>query len=1332
MRTLPKKKLQRIGLQLESLFGSANARLKNKAAAEKARAEREGGAGTGGPSSPGVEVRPLSKIRQKKIAGGAARQMQKLFRRRKARQMFEHLKHLRSNPHDIPVVNTRPFKLSKMSFETGRGERSRSRSRSRSRGSHAAFDGSTGSDSEQDDVGGTTAQPPRSNRPGLSNAGDSSTRNTELAAAQRRRHGLREFLLHKCVSGDVAHVCEELSLFSLSLANGAANCETPLEGEDNHFSYIDAELMRQIVAIASAGGHLPIVQLVVESLRFDPRTILEVGSKSTALLYAAENGHAGLVTYLANVQPPRPSQQPDVWKRAELGSERPVYAKAIDARLQPGNVGVVHERLPAPLYGGHGALHLAVQGSHVETVRALIDAKVRPDEVAFLPVRFLQDQGEYELVYTATSRAGSRSTSPSAVGSSTQKSSTQKLRRVGSKSLEVLPGHQGDCDRLSLMAVSPLSIACSNIVATQSAAQQKKAHEVFDLLLDAKASVHVCSLPTHLQNLNRTTAVASSSGGQGGESGDDPSRSASSVSSQGVESDDDAESQQEYGQRHQRSPSRQDNAELEGAVHVVNQSALYYAVKNFRVRLVRRLLEAGADADATVSFVENAGMYGSSVGKARSARNSPSNARSQQSASISSGSMDSSRTREDACRFPLTHFAAAAYNPNISSSAAAGSLEPGFPSMSDQVIATIDTLLRFSTLADQEKAEENKDGIVVQHVSKTEPSALDELTVATADLSPLTSPTNHKPPGQQFGQAGAEGIVAAMVDAEEEAHSVMHAETLRQRDNRRAAIRRRASKLVGERERSLLDIALEQGNFQLARWLCEDEQGLEPTKQSREICSDIHRKRLVDLRLPDYDAMLEACEENDVATVKACVRGGARPHYLDPSDGKTPLMAACSFGCEAVVDALLTLEPTEHRGPPMEVSVAHQARDGTTALLLAAYRGLTGIVQALLEFAVKHDQDKHEWQLLQQVLLTRLPNGSDALMAAIQARQSAVVEMLLAHGADANATKPGGISPVYIAAGAGQVDMLKLLLSPPPSRVSSFREQNAFGSSRTADVNVLTDRGSSALHVAAQGSHVETVELLLNAGADLNVKSNSGSTPLALAVFHCDPRLVELLLRQPGVVLDNQLSQGNTEAMMAAFCGDVDILTMLLDAGASATKINDEGSSVESILRVNHNLTVDEAREKAFKLRAAARGGEGDSQARGGGAYSDFDEAGREAFGMCDTSGDGLITVDELAVFMRLVIDPEEMRGEQFRTFVHNEFNRLDHDGGGDIDFAEFRSCFGRYYRPYKALRFGEYAKEAFLLCVEEQLKTERPGEPVRGSASCFWMYIRASCLSCD
>ena len=123
-------------------------------------------------------------------------------------------------------------------------------------------------------------------------------------------------------------------------------------------------------------------------------------------------------------------------------------------------------------------------------------------------------------------------------------------------------------------------------------------------------------------------------------------------------------------------------------------------------------------------------------------------------------------------------------------------------------------------------------------------------------------------------------------------------------------------------------------------------------------------------------------------------------------------------------------------------------------------------------------------------------------------------------------------------------------------------------------------------------------------GANLNAQSHSGSTPLALAVFHCDPRLVEIILRRPDVVLDQRHAQGNTEAMMAAFCGDVDILTLLLDAGASATVANDVGHTVETILMHNHNLTVDEAREKARRLRAG--GGTSD------GFYSDFLEAAHE------------------------------------------------------------------------------------------------------------------------
>ena len=62
-----------------------------------------------------------------------------------------------------------------------------------------------------------------------------------------------------------------------------------------------------------------------------------------------------------------------------------------------------------------------------------------------------------------------------------------------------------------------------------------------------------------------------------------------------------------------------------------------------------------------------------------------------------------------------------------------------------------------------------------------------------------------------------------------------------------------------------------------------------------------------------------------------------------------------------------------------------------------------------------------------------------------------------------------------------------MLLDPPALRITGNgpRAEGSslnFNSPRYSDVNQLTDRGSSALHVAAQGSHVEVVELLLERG----------------------------------------------------------------------------------------------------------------------------------------------------------------------------------------------------------------------------------------------------------
>lgn len=631
------KKIQRIGLQLESLFGSANARLKDKAMADKAKAERQQ-----------RQQSRLSKMREKKIAGGAARQMQKLFRRRKARQMYEHLKHLETSAHDIPIINTRPFKLSTMSFEAVSGQ-------------------------------GSSASNKSLQHPTQSVTSD----------ADRARQGLREFLLHKCVSGDVEHVREELSLFSLHLSSdsdgedlnsGDVSASNGAESKDtDHFDYFDQELMRQVLAIAAKSGHASIVDLIVSSLHFDPRIVLDPRSQSTAILYASEHGHANVISYLGTARLPDESQIPAVWQTPDPSLDP--SQDILDARVKCGSVQVVHERLSPHLYEGHSALHLAVQGSHLEAVKTLLSLKASPDVVSFLPVKFSRTQGEYQIVDNL---------------------------------------HDDDTASVSLMAVSPLSIACSNIIATQSHVQRKTAHAIFDLLLAAKASVHICSLPSHLLELNRVAQLAASTGNDPGVSTGSANSTnsqgrfstSSSTCSQGAESD----SADEKG----FDDSHRENAPVP-EVEIVNQSPLFYAVKNFRVSLVRKLLDAGADPDSVVEFRESAGMFGGSK-------------------SPKSGSSKNRRNRPRTCRLPLTHFAAASFNPNSTSSLGPADLESGFTTLSQQVIATVDLLLERSSFAEHCRDQAAKEGLVEVRADTVSDTQTDEAVRQAAGLSPASTP----------------------------------------------------------------------------------------------------------------------------------------------------------------------------------------------------------------------------------------------------------------------------------------------------------------------------------------------------------------------------------------------------------------------------------------------------------------------------------------------------------------------------------------------------------------------------------------------------------------
>ena len=142
-----------------------------------------------------------------------------------------------------------------------------------------------------------------------------------------------------------------------------------------------------------------------------------------------------------------------------------------------------------------------------------------------------------------------------------------------------------------------------------------------------------------------------------------------------------------------------------------------------------------------------------------------------------------------------------------------------------------------------------------------------------------------------------------------------------------------------------------------------------------------------------------------------------------------------------------------------------------------------------------------------------LENGMTALHVAAIFGHIEIVELLIANGADVNATdNKFGATSLYGAAGAGQKDIAELLIS------------------NGAIVNAKIPRGDTALHAAIMFGHKEVIELLITNDADVNAKVifgiAKGMTPLDIANLTANPnKSIEAadLLRKHGAKTGEEL-----------------------------------------------------------------------------------------------------------------------------------------------------------------------------------------------------------------
>ena len=240
-----------------------------------------------------------------------------------------------------------------------------------------------------------------------------------------------------------------------------------------------------------------------------------------------------------------------------------------------------------------------------------------------------------------------------------------------------------------------------------------------------------------------------------------------------------------------------------------------------------------------------------------------------------------------------------------------------------------------------------------------------------------------------------------------------------------------------------------------------------------------------------------------------------------------------------------------------------QDKIGDTALHYAARRGIEEAVALIIEHEASLDIENNAGQtpldlaandeIAEMLREAGATSGSQAetspaderLLAAVIAGDAAEAEKLLNDGADPDFVSSDGYSALPSAAGAGQVEIVQLLLE-------AGADVNRTMDGSAPDGDPFTD-ASALLHAASHGE-LDVVELLLANGADPNkAETQEGDVPLHHAVWlpYGNIEIVNALLENGAKVdVRRTASDGMTPLHWAAIAGWPEATEALIQAGA--------------------------------------------------------------------------------------------------------------------------------------------------------------------------------------
>jgi ankyrin repeat protein len=209
--------------------------------------------------------------------------------------------------------------------------------------------------------------------------------------------------------------------------------------------------------------------------------------------------------------------------------------------------------------------------------------------------------------------------------------------------------------------------------------------------------------------------------------------------------------------------------------------------------------------------------------------------------------------------------------------------------------------------------------------------------------------------------------------------------------------------------------------------------------------------------------LFDAVKRGDAHAIRLMLKDDPSLAAAKSAQGLSPVLTAVYHGHREVAGVLVDagyaldlfeaaamgrLERVRELIAAQTGSVNSFSSDGFTPLMLAAYFGHPDAVRFLLEWNA-------DVSAVARNTMRVMP-----LHSAVAARQVAIAEALLKHGADVNARQAEGVTPLHQAAECGQVEMIRLLLS--------------YG----ADPMLTMNNWQTPVDVARAKGHVEAVALL--------------------------------------------------------------------------------------------------------------------------------------------------------------------------------------------------------------------------------------------------------------